>query len=1286
MKKSLEKLLLAATSVFAMTLSSCGGTSAPKEYTIRFLDEDNATVLQSSVVKEGEMPEYTGAQPTKESTAEYEYTFAGWNPAIVEAKENADYVATFNSTKKKYTVTFYDEDGQTVLDSQQVEYGATPTYAGANPTKASTAENDYSFSGWDKQLSPVTGEASYTASYSSEVRKYTVTFYDEDGSTVLDTQQVAYGTVPTYAGANPTKQATVDKVFTFSGWDKELVAVTGEASYTATYSYEARKYTVTFYDEDGQTVLDSQQVAYGTVPTYAGETPTKESSADKVFTFAGWDKELVAVTGEASYTATYSSVARKYTIKFVDSDGTVLDSQQVEYGVVPTAPADPTSGRFAGWDKEISAVSGDETYTAVYVEYGETVIDRFEQYNDDVTLKSQGWVVRKYTTATNWTSETEAAMSIGTRAQEGKQSIRLDAWGNATDFEIMKTFTPTTKAANALTFSLMAPSYLSVIVKLGMKTVRAVDPEDGVEKDYNPTFSFKFNANTRSNEYVDYVIPMNDEHWAAWGTSGQTIALLAPWLDIHIDDVVKYVQSIEFIFKGTTPGENANQPFVAFADDIAFVNLDNPAYVENEEIKTFSSYTGYLANGQTLKIDVANDGTALAKVLDSEGQEQVPGTVAVNGKNITFTSADGGNTLVYNAKLTDGGQKAVYDSASGALANAVKNMELHAVQVVDNYEQYEGVGQAYCQKYPKKSERSGARGAYYQEYYAGSGSSPWGGDKWTLMGGNGDQLELNRGGGAAHSGNKYVSLKHSRTVAMRYMQWGLFDGTAEQQSFRGSKFSFWAKTEGFVKAIKVYFFSQSAPTNASKESDVKISTINPGVALDEWTHYEIDLNPELVYYGFMVDLDNDYSLPSSTGATYLYIDDVEVYTANPYATYAPADKELVTGNVYLGKVNGLINATLKIKSDTEVTLTAAGLGMTLEGTYEIDQDELTMSIGGATYKATISDTLNELTFVSVSGGNQVAGALNNLSFARVRGDNIESYTETGRTIKKGDEDETKNKGSSGAFYIDMYKDNTSVSSPVGGSKWDLTGSGAGAALNKEDAAEGSQSLKLLNSQYGNMRYIQWDLYKGTAQPITGVSSFSIYLKNFSADTAQTVKIMAYKVQKVDNAHQGADYRSQLDVTLPAGQDWTKYTVQLDTSKTYYGFALLVNSKWNGKDYYVGADNAVFSSVDNDPALNFYGKKGLTLNGTTNAGAASIKFGNAGAVSLTCANAGLNDVAGKYTMAMSEAGQVMTITVGENTLKGIYAVNAATGAVTFTITEATGDFAALVAVDTVFSNQ
>ena len=270
---------------------------------------------------------------------------------------------TQNYTIPKYTITFLDEDGSTLL-SQQWNYGTTPTCD--EPTKPATAQYTYTFAGWTPEVVAVTGDATYTATYTSTLRKYTITFLDEDGS-VLSSQQWNYGVTPTCD--EPFKPATAQYNYIFAGWDSEVVKVTGNATYTATYTATLRKYTVTFLDEDG-TVLYSQQWNYGTTPTC--DEPTKPATAQYTYTFAGWNPEVTKVTGNATYTATYTSTLRKYTVTFLDEDGTLLSSQLWNHGAMPTCeePTKPATAQytytFAGWDPDITKVTGAATYTAIY--------------------------------------------------------------------------------------------------------------------------------------------------------------------------------------------------------------------------------------------------------------------------------------------------------------------------------------------------------------------------------------------------------------------------------------------------------------------------------------------------------------------------------------------------------------------------------------------------------------------------------------------------------------------------------------------------------------------------------------------------------------------------------------------------------------------------------------------------------------------------------------------------------------------------------------------------------
>jgi len=274
------------------------------EYTVKFTDEDG-TELQSSSVPYGDKPSFAGDPPTKEADEQYTYTFAGWSPEITAVTKDATYKATYTKETKKYTIKFTDEDG-TVLQSSDVLYGEKPEYKGNSPTKAATAEFTYTFAGWTTEIAAVTGEATYKAKYTESKNSYTIIWQQDDG-TEIDRTTVEYGQIPTHA--EPTKAATAQYTYTFAGWTPEITAVTGDATYKAAYTTETNKYTVTFKNADG-TILQTVTVAYGETPEYTREAPTKPEDDENIYTFAGWDQEISAVTGETVLIAIFTATPK----------------------------------------------------------------------------------------------------------------------------------------------------------------------------------------------------------------------------------------------------------------------------------------------------------------------------------------------------------------------------------------------------------------------------------------------------------------------------------------------------------------------------------------------------------------------------------------------------------------------------------------------------------------------------------------------------------------------------------------------------------------------------------------------------------------------------------------------------------------------------------------------------------------------------------------------------------------------------------------------------------------
>ena len=329
--------------------------------------------MQSGEVAYGETPSYDGATPTKSADAQYTYTFNDWSPEITSVTGDATYTATYNQVLNKYTIKFVDEDGAE-LQSYQVAYGEKPDYSGETPTKAADAQYTYTFSGWSPEIADVTEAAIYTAVYTETVNRYTVKFVNADG-TDLQTATTPYGTVPVYSGSEPTKAADAQYTYIFNGWSPEIAEVTGDATYTATYFFTVNTYTVTWADEDGSVLETDENVPYGTMPSYDGETPEKDSTAQFNYTFTGWTPAVVAVTGDVTYTAVYNNGTKTYTVTWVNYDGTVLKTDtDVPYGTMPRYTGEvPTrdddekySYIFDGWLTEMQPVQKNVTYMAKY--------------------------------------------------------------------------------------------------------------------------------------------------------------------------------------------------------------------------------------------------------------------------------------------------------------------------------------------------------------------------------------------------------------------------------------------------------------------------------------------------------------------------------------------------------------------------------------------------------------------------------------------------------------------------------------------------------------------------------------------------------------------------------------------------------------------------------------------------------------------------------------------------------------------------------------------------------
>ena len=998
------------------------------------------------------------------------------------------------------------------------------------------------------------------------------------------------------------------------------------------------------------------------------------------------EKDIVVTYKEVTTSFKVTVANQKFTVKFVVNgqevqSGEVEEGQKAVYnGEEPTKAADANAVkyRFKGWDKDLNQpITQNTTFNAVFAEYAaEQVVDNFESYEANADM-ADAWTVEAY--KNNGWGETTASVVIGSKAKEGNKALRFNAWENNVGFRFLKhnEVGAFSKSANAIKFHMQVPSINTVKVILkGKATING--------QEQAPSFTYEFHPAT--NEYVEYVVPLADDAWQLWGEAGKTIKTAADMIGAHVDDIPNYITDVGFFVQGNDGGSNL--PFFMFADDIKFVTLDEPvAKSEVETMGQYTRYTGLLNNGYTVKVELGANGAATATILDAPQQQVIQGNVAIDAqKNMTFTSADNGASLVYKAALKNGGQSMKFVQASGQMAEAVTNVDLNAVQVVDNFEQYTEDGLAYYESNKDVNNRKGCRGAYYSEYYSGSASdsSPWGGEKWNLLRGSGDQLKLKNDNGGHNGSKNYLCVKHSKTVAMRYMQWGLFDGTAEQNNFRGSKFSFWAKTNGLVNNFKVSLYSQSAPTNATKDQYVKYVQANPTAAIGQWTHFECDLNPNVAYYGYMIFTEKNKDL--NADQAWLYIDDVEVYTANPYAQYVPPVQyaELKNGQVFFANVMGYASTTLTIKKNNTFDFFFPSYNnLTLTGTYTQEEDQVTFDFGETYGKlvAQLNQKGNKLTKVSATSAIEAFG---NLVFDEMDVlDNAEGYESSGQMYCQKYNDKNARSGARGAYYCDYYSGGSG--STVGGSGWSLMGGeGDQLSLEKTIAHSGANSLKLKRNNGGAaMRYMTWGLMDGSAEGHTGANYFMYWVKNPNAKAA-TIKTSVYYQAQVTPSTQQSN-RAYLEVAVPAETDWTPVVIPLDPAKTYYGVAYSVSGVSQSAADYLYVDDAMFFSEEMNVTAPFLAINGLEMSGNINVGAASITLGEHGTCKLTCAALG-----GSLDCKFTLIGSTMTIKApainggSGTTIVGTYAPTDSAGVVAFTFNSVEGDMAQAIAQGTVFT--
>ena len=150
-----------------------------------------------------------------------------------------------------------------------------------------------------------------------DLTEYTVTWKNWDNTTLL-TQTVIGGDTPTYTGATPTRPATAQYTYTFSGWSPTPGPISANTTYTAQFTSTTNQYTITTTAGANGTVTGGGTYNYGT-------SVTLTASPNQGYVFEEWNDgsttnpRTITVTENATYSCTFvEGTTPTWTIVFTD--------------------------------------------------------------------------------------------------------------------------------------------------------------------------------------------------------------------------------------------------------------------------------------------------------------------------------------------------------------------------------------------------------------------------------------------------------------------------------------------------------------------------------------------------------------------------------------------------------------------------------------------------------------------------------------------------------------------------------------------------------------------------------------------------------------------------------------------------------------------------------------------------------------------------------------------------------------------------------------------------------
>lgn len=288
-------------------------------YKIAFIDDSVSPIIQyeQKRVEEGVTPIYSGSTiPSKEG-----YTFEGWTPTPYPADKDETYRPVFEIIRVPHTITFEDSNDE--------PFTTFPTPVTFNNNLTRILFNVDLFNNPYIYYEDIDGSHTINFEYTNKDFQTRIIFNN------IEINGETYSELNTWVDINITGDVTI------------------QLNTSVQYYIEFRQDSFT---------LSTLWCNKGDTPSYSGTTPTKTG-----YDFIGREPEIYAADKPQVYKATFK--IKTFTIRFLNDDGSVLETQTINYGTTPTYTGEtPTKEGYAfnGWSPTLYPANKNQDYTATY--------------------------------------------------------------------------------------------------------------------------------------------------------------------------------------------------------------------------------------------------------------------------------------------------------------------------------------------------------------------------------------------------------------------------------------------------------------------------------------------------------------------------------------------------------------------------------------------------------------------------------------------------------------------------------------------------------------------------------------------------------------------------------------------------------------------------------------------------------------------------------------------------------------------------------------------------------